>query len=78
MMVASLMGMSLSACNTTPAKVSCEQMEFGREKDECLHSEIKLMDSTQAQQVLAKAKLIQDPMIAGLLYLHGSVTTTTT
>ena len=66
MMVASLMGMFfLSACNTTPAKVSCEQMELGREKDECLHSEIKLMDSSQAQQVLAKAKLIQDPMIRG-------------
>lgn len=66
MMIAAFLGcFFLSACHTSPTVVACEQLELGREKDECLHSEIKLMDSNQAQQVLAKAQLIQDPMIRG-------------
>lgn len=66
MMLASTLGfLLLSACDTQPKTVACEQMELGRAKDECLHSEIKAMGASQAQQVLSKAKLIQDPMIRG-------------
>ena len=49
MMLASTLGFFLlSACDTQPKTVACEQMELGRAKDECLHSEIKVMGASQA------------------------------
>lgn len=60
-----ILGFTLVACRTTPQKLVCEELELGRSKDECLHTEIKSLDGKQAQKVLEKSKLIQDPMIRG-------------
>ncbi|MGC6510620.1 MAG: hypothetical protein ACON4U_19535 [Myxococcota bacterium] len=65
MLASTLVFLLASACETKTTAVACEQMELGRAKDECLHSEIKTLDANQSQQVLSKAKLIQDPMIRG-------------
>jgi hypothetical protein len=60
-----LLTVFLTSCNSVPATVICEDLQLGRERDECLHTEIKSLDGKESQKVLEKAKLIQDPMIRG-------------
>ena len=55
----------LFACSSKPTKQECGSLSNELQKDECYHNEVLLIPSTKMQELISKAKSINDPMIRG-------------
>ena len=55
----------LIACSSEPEVIACEDLTVSLERDKCLALEIEALQEPQLNQVISKAKIIEDTMIRG-------------
>ncbi len=62
-MLTTFLALLTVGCSTGPR--SCDDLDPGRERDECLHDEILALPAAEAAQTTQRAQMIQDPLIMG-------------
>ncbi|MEC7985879.1 MAG: hypothetical protein VX278_11995 [Myxococcota bacterium] len=55
----------LLACSSKQTAQECTSITDELQKDECYHNEVLLIPSTKLDELIIKAKSINDPMIRG-------------